>query len=72
MNAKRVKALRKQALQIAVEQGLPFVDYDFKTYKKVYQSMDGKYHPYQVYTISMKSCQRSLYKELKKNFKRGV
>ena len=71
MNAKRVKALRKEALIQAVEQNLPYVDYDFKVYKKVYQSMDGKYHPYQVYTCTMKDCERKILKTLKKEFKAG-
>lgn len=73
MNQKKVKTLRRQASLVAEQQNIPHeTDYDFKTYKKVYQSMDGRYHSYQVYSIFMKLCERSVYKELKKEFKRGV
>lgn len=71
MNQKKVKALRKEALIQAVEQNLEYVDYDFKTFKKVYQSLDGKYHPYQVYTCTLKDCERKILKALKKEFKEG-
>ena len=72
MNAKQSKKLRREALVQAVEQNIPYVEYDFKQYKKVYQSLDGKYHPYTVYTCFMKASQRKILKALKKNFKRAV
>lgn len=73
MNAKQSKKLRKQAQLVAEQQNIPHeTDYDLKTFKKVYQSFDGKYHSYQVYTVSMKLCVRSVYQSLKKNFKRGI
>lgn len=69
MNSKKAKQLRKEALEIAVKNNLKYVDYGFDTYKKVYQSLDGKYHPYTVYTAYLKDCQRRVYKTLKKEFK---
>lgn len=66
MNAKRVKALRKEALLMAVQNDLPYVAYSFKTYNKVYVDLLGKIKQYQVYTASMAPCQRKLYKDAKK------
>lgn len=71
MNAKQSKLLRKQARLVAEQQSIPTpIDYDFKSFKKVWQSFDGKYHSYSVYTMSMKLCTRSVYQSLKKEFKR--
>lgn len=68
MSQKKFKALRKEALQIAVEQGLPYVDYSFKQYKKVYVDLLGKPQVYTVSTVSLGECQKKIYKQLKKEF----
>lgn len=72
MNGKLAKKLRREALSIAVESNLPYVDYDFKQYNKVYTTIDGKLKGYKVYTAFMKDCQRKVYQQLKKEFKEGV
>lgn len=71
MNAKKAKQLRKQSLKQAVEQNLPYTDYGFNQYRKVFQSLDGKLHQYSVYTAFLKACQRKILKSLKKEFKAG-
>lgn len=71
MNSKQAKKLRKQALQIAVENNLPYVEYSFKQYQKVYTDITGKVVPYRVYTAYLEDSQRKLYKQLKKQFKEG-
>jgi hypothetical protein len=72
MNQKKAKSLRREARLVAEQQNIPqATDYDFKSYQKVWQSLDGKYHSYTVYSMSMKMCERSVYRELKKEFKKG-
>lgn len=67
MNQKKLKKIRKQALVQAVEQGLPYKDYDIKQYRKVQVALDGKVIPYVVYTATLVNCQRAIYKQLKKD-----
>ena len=71
MNAKKAKQLRKQSLKQAVASGLPYTDYGFTQYRKVFQSLDGKLHQYVVYNAFLKDCQRKILKSLKKEFKAG-
>jgi hypothetical protein len=71
MNAKQSKKLRRIALTQAVEQGLPYVQYDFKTYRKAFTKLTGEIVPYTVYTIYLEDSQRKIYKQLKKQFKEG-
>lgn len=72
MNAKQSKRLRKEALKQAVEQGLPYVQYGFKQYRKAFTKLTGEIVPYTVYTIYLEDCQRKIYKQMKKLFKEGV
>ena len=72
MNAKQSKRLRKEALKQAVEQGLPYVQYGFKQYRKVFTKLTGEIVPYSVYTCYLEDSQRKLYKQLKKEFKQNA
>lgn len=67
MNAKKSKALRKQAKQIALDNNLPKVEYGFTQYQKGYVDLLGKPHTYTVYTCYMKTSERLVYQQLKKN-----
>lgn len=69
MRSIKAKQLRKQALKQAVEQNIPYTDYGFNQYRKVFQSLDGKLHQYVVYTAFLKDCQRKIYQQLKKESK---
>ena len=69
MNQKNAKRLRKEALTQAVEQGLPYVQYGFKTYRKAFTKLTGEIGTYQVYTAYLEDCQRKIYKQMKKQFK---
>lgn len=69
MNAKQSKRLRKEALKQAVEQGLPYVQYGFKQYRKVFTKLTGEVVPFVVYTAYLEDSQRKLYKQLKKDYK---
>ena len=69
MNGKNAKRLRREVLKQAVEQNLPYTDYGFTQYRKVFQSLDGKLHQYVVYTAFLKDCQRKILKSLKKEFR---
>ena len=71
MNAKQSKRLRRQALTQAVEQGLPYVQYGFTQYRKVFTKLTGEVVPYVVYSAYLEDSQRKLYKQLKKQFKEG-
>ena len=67
MNQKQSKRLRQQARTsgAAVE-----TTYIMEVYNKQYFDMlTGKLKSYKVVTASMDLCQRSVYQELKKNFK---
>lgn len=69
MNAKQSKRLRRQALTQAVEQGLPYVQYGFTQYRKVFTKLTGEVVPFVVYTAYLEDSQRKIYKSLKKQFK---
>lgn len=69
MNAKIAKRLRREAKEIATQQGLPNVDYDIKVYPKQYMDLTGKAFSYKVYTLSLKDSERKVYKQLKKQYK---
>ncbi len=69
MNQRKAKALRKQALKQAVENNLPYVNYEFKQYRKMFQKLDGTVVPYMVYTCFLGESQKKIYKELKKESK---
>ena len=69
MNAKIAKKLRKEALTKAVEQGLPYIQYGFKTYRKAFTKLTGEVVPYSVYTAYLEDSQRKIYKTLKKECK---
>lgn len=66
MNQKQAKKFRREALKQAVEQGLPYVQYGFKNYRKAFTKLTGEVVPYVVYTAYLEDCQRKLYKQLKK------
>ena len=72
MNAKQSKRLRQRALAQAVEQGLPYVAYAFKSYRKAFTKLTGEIVPYVVYTAYLEDSQRKLYKQLKKEFKQNA
>ena len=72
MNAKIAKKLRKEALTQAVEQGLPYVQYGFKQYRKAFTKLTGEIVPYVVYTMYLEDSQKKLYKQLKREFKQSV
>ena len=68
MNAKQARKLRQQAHTsgAAVE-----TSYTMEVFNKTYfDPLTGKLKGYKVYTASMDLCQRSVYQEIKKNFKR--
>lgn len=71
MNAKQSKKLRRIALTQAmlVDAGLPYVQYGFKQYRKVFTKLTGEIIPYVVYTAYLEESQRKIYKTLKKEYK---
>ena len=72
MNNRKAKALRREALKQAVEQGLPYIEYGFKQYRKVFTKLTGEIVPYVVYTAYLEDSQKKLYKQLKREFKQSV
>ena len=72
MNARKAKALRREALKQAVEQGLPYIEYGFRQYRKMFTKLTGEIVPYVVYTAYLEDSQKKLYKQLKKEFKQSV
>jgi hypothetical protein len=67
MRNKQAKALRQQARQSAAAEQ---TTYTMEVFNKTYfDPLTGKLKSYKVYTQSMDVCSRSVYKELKKNFK---
>lgn len=72
MNAKQSKRLRKEALRQAVEQGLPYIQYGFKQYRKAFTKLTGEIVPYVVYSAYLEDCQRKVYQSLKKEFKQNA
>lgn len=69
MNAKIANKLRRDALYKAVEQGLPYIQYGFKQYRKAFTKLTGEIVPYVVYTAYLEDSQRKIYKTLKKECK---
>ena len=72
MNAKIAKKIRRDALTKAVEQGLPYIQYGFRQYRKVFTKLTGEIVPYVVYTMYLEDSQKKLYKQLKREFKQSV
>lgn len=72
MNQRKAKQLRKEALKQAVEQGLPYIEYKFKNFRKVAVKLDGTPVPYSVYTCFLGESQRKIYQQLKSELKKGV
>lgn len=72
MNAKQSKKLRREALKQAVEQGLPYISYGFRQYRKAFTKLTGEIVPYVVYTCYLEDSQRKLYHQLKKEFKQNA
>jgi len=72
MNGKNAKKLRRKALKQAVEQCLPYIEYGFKQYRKVFTKLTGEIVPYVVYTMYLEDSQKKLYKQLKREFKQSV
>lgn len=70
MRNKVAKKLRKEALIQAVEQGLPYIQYGFKQYRKAFTKLTGEVVPYTVYTCYLEDSQRKVYQSLKKEFSR--
>lgn len=67
MRNKQAKALRKQARTSGAAQETTYtVEYFNKYYTDL---LTGTLKKYKVATLSLDVCQRSVYKELKKNFK---
>lgn len=69
MNSKKVKQLRKIVKQAALEASLPYEEYEKQYFKRLYQSLDLKWHQYQVYTSRLANCEKALYRSLKKEVK---
>lgn len=67
MNGKQSKLLRKQARTSGAAQE---TTYTMEVYNKQYfDVLTGKLKSFKVYTQSLDVCVRSVYRELKKNFK---
>jgi hypothetical protein len=70
MNGKVTKRLRNIARTSGAAEQTTYVK---AFYNKSYVDiLTGVLKGYRVYTLSLDVCQKSVYKELKKNFKRGV
>ena len=67
MNAKQAKALRKQGRQSGAEQQTTYVKAVYN--KSYFDVLTGTIKGFKVYTATMDLCQRSVYQEIKKNFK---
>jgi len=72
MNGKQSKKLRKLAKLEAVTQMLPYENYEFKEYRKVYYDLTGKAKSFMVYTAFLKDCEKKIYRNLKKEFKHSA
>ena len=68
MNGKQARKLRKQARQSGAEQQTTYVKAVYN--KSYFDVLTGTLKGYKVYTATMDLCQRSVYQEIKKNFKR--
>lgn len=69
MNGKKAKALRQKARMTLAAQETTYVKAVYN--KHYFDVLTGTLKGYKVYTQSMDVCQRSVYKELKKQFKEG-
>lgn len=67
MNQKQAKRLRQQARQSGAEQQTTYVKAVYN--KHYFDVLTGTLKQYKVVTMSMDLCTRSVYKELKKEFK---
>lgn len=67
MNGKVAKRLRQQASQSGAEQQTTYVKAVYN--KHYFDVLTGTLKQYKVVTMSMDLCVRSVYKELKKEFK---
>lgn len=67
MNGKQARKLRQQARQSGAEQQTTYVKAVYN--KHYFDVLTGAMKQYKVYTASMDVCVRSVYKELKKEFK---
>ena len=68
MNGKQARKLRQQARQSGAEQATTYVKAVYN--KSYFDVLTGTLKGYKVYTATMDLCQRSVYQEIKKNFKR--
>ena len=68
MNGKQARNLRQQARQSGAEQQTTYVKAVYN--KSYFDVLTGQLKGYKVYTATMDLCQRSVYQEIKKNFKR--
>lgn len=69
MNGKQSKRLRQQARQSGAEQATTYVKAVYN--KHYFDVLTGTLKQFKVVTMSMDLCVRSVYKELKKEFKEG-
>ena len=67
MNGKQARKLRQQSRQSGAEQQTTYVKAVYN--KSYFDVLTGTLKGYKVYTATMDLCQRSVYQELKKNFK---
>ena len=67
MNGKQARKLRQQARQSGAEQQTTYVKAVYN--KSYFDVLTGTLKQYKVVTMSMDLCVRSVYKELKKEFK---
>ena len=67
MNQKQAKRLRQKARMTLAAQQTTYVKAVYN--KSYFDVLTGQLKGYKVYTATMDLCQRSVYQELKKNFK---
>ena len=70
MNGKQSKRLRQKAHMTLAAQETTYVKAVYN--KSYFDVLTGTLKGYKVYTATMDLCQRSVYKELKKNFKQNA
>jgi hypothetical protein len=67
MNGKIAKRMRKYAVIVSEQKGLPVeTDYEITTYTKYDQKNNGEVFEYKVYNATMKPCLRSEYQKIKR------
>lgn len=69
MNGKQSKRLRQKARMTLAAQKTTYVKAVYN--KSYFDVLTGQLKGYKVYAATMDLCQRSVYKELKKQFKEG-